>query len=341
MNQTDWTVSRRSFLASVGAVSAAAVLPGSLASAAGGLLARARGPLMKWETTKGGIRYVADLSFGGNTAVLASGDEAVLIDTKYAYLGSTVLHDVRAIAENDSVKITLINTHHHGDHTGGNPVVVPQTESYAHPKAIERTKGMLERYKSDAQGGPSRLGRIDAPEAMLKLAMKDGDASASWDESTGVPEHAITERETALSIGGERVRVYHFGAGHTDNDLVVHFPDHNVVHTGDLVFNGTHPYMDVSGGVDPSGWVRSLNDILMLCDSNTVVIPGHGPVADRSIVKTQLGYFRSLREEVQRAVDDGKSKEETQAMEWAFMKDLGFGTIRPIAIGVMYDDITK
>ncbi|MEL7472994.1 MAG: MBL fold metallo-hydrolase, partial [Planctomycetota bacterium] len=133
----------------------------------------------------------------------------------------------------------------------------------------------------------------------------------------------------------------HFGAGHTDNDLVVHAVRMNVVHTGDLIFNGLHPFFDQNAGVTSLGWINSLNEIEKLCDEETIVVPGHGPVGDKSIVVEMRRYIEQLRASVKTDIGNGVSKEDAQAKTYDFMEGLKFGQLRPIAIGAVYDELTS
>ena len=287
-----------------------------------------------------GLWAVADLTLGGNTLVLADKGEALLIDTKFPYLAGALLRDTRALAGADAAPITLVNTHHHADHTGGNAIVVPESEAHAHARAMDRIGGQLARFRQAAAGGPAQLNRTGASRGLIELAATAADGADSWTEDDVVPSNRIPDAGATLEIGSTRVEIHHFGAGHTDNDLVVHLPERGLVHTGDLVFNGTHPFYDPGGGVDARGWVAALKKARELCEKDTIVVPGHGPVGDRSIIDAMISYHERLIEEVQRAIEAGEPREDVIERTWGFMEGLGYGSIRSRAIGVVYDQLT-
>ena len=329
---------RRSFLAAAGGMAALALCP---AGARGALrrLGAAPGTMLDWTPLRDGLWAVADLTLGGNTLVHADEGEALLIDTKFPYLAGALLRDTRALAGGEGAPITLVNTHHHADHTGGNAIVVPESTAHAHARALDRIGGQLARFRQTAAGGPGQLSRTGASRDLIELAATAADGAESWTEDDVVPGNTITDAGATLEVGSTRIEIHHFGAGHTDNDLVVHLPERGLVHTGDLVFNGTHPFYDPDGGVDARGWVAALKRVRGLCDPDTTVVPGHGPVGDRSIIDAMISYHERLIEEVQRAIEAGERREDVVERTWDFMEGLKFGSIRSRAIGVVYDQL--
>lgn len=302
--------------------------------------------VLGWKTLQKDIYAIADQTMGGNTLLVASQGQALLVDTKYPYLGGAILNDAANlinadIPANDSIELTLINTHHHGDHTGGNAIIVPiASASYAHANALPRIKSQLERYVQGAKAGPSELARNKADEKLMPFAKSAAEASKAWTEKTAVPKIAISGSGTTLSIGGITLVINHYGSGHTDNDLVIHLPDHNIVHTGDLVFNGLHPYFDPSANASANGWIESLRQTRKLCNAETTVIPGHGPIAGPEIIDTQIKYFESLIASIQTEIEKGTPKEEIVEMSWDFMNGLGFEQIRSRIISGVYDELS-
>lgn len=347
-------LSRRSFLshAALSGVSLAA-----LSSMPAGALARALQPaggeapppvgVLGWTTLQKDIYAIADQTMGGNTLLIASQGKAMLVDTKYPYLGGALLADAAKLIEadlttNDSIELTLINTHHHGDHTGGNAIVVPSASaSYAHANALPRIKAQHERYVQGAKAGPSQLARTDADEKLMPFAKAAAEECASWSDKTAVPKIAISGSGNTLSIGGITVTTHHFGTGHTDNDLVIHLPEHNIVHTGDLVFNGLHPFFDPDANATARGWIESLRQTRKRCNAETTVIPGHGPIAvGPGIIDKQIRYFEQLIEAIEAEIEKGTPKEEIVEMSWDFMDGLGFEQIRGRMISGVYDELT-
>ena len=347
-------LSRRSFMnhMALGGISLAALstLPAS-ALAKGFQPAKEELPelmgVLGWTTLLENIYAIADESMGGNTLLVASEGKALLIDTKFPYLAGALLHDAANqigadIATSDSIELTLINTHHHGDHTGGNAVIVPiASASYAHANALPRIRDQHENYVQGAQAGPSQLARSKASDELMPFAKSAAEASKAWTKITAVPKIAISGSGNTLSIGGITVSTKHFGTGHTDNDLVIHLPDHNIVHTGDLVFNGLHPFFDPSANATARGWIESLKQTRKLCNAETIVIPGHGPIAGPEIIDTQINYFESIIASIEAEIEKGTPKEEVVEMSWDFMNGLGFEQIRSRMISGVYDELTS
>jgi cyclase len=338
---------RRSFLAFLGAAAgSAAIATPALAKMSrlgeSGALMSSEGMVLKWDQIKPGFHAMVDLNTGGNAMVMTSGSSAILIDTKFAYIAGALKQDASLQAGDPTdLDLSLINTHHHGDHTGGNALIVPHASaSYAHENAINRITDQLDRFKQGAQSGPSQIRRSKGSDELMKLAMKAAEESENWTAKDIAPRNPIKKSES-ISIGDETVSLHHFGNGHTDNDLLVHFENANIVHTGDLVFNGLHPFFDQSAGVTASGWIKSLNGILDRCDKDTIVVPGHGPVADRTVIETQISYVQGLLDNVQRQLDKGNAKAEIRTMSWDFMDGLGFESLRERAIDAVCDELSS
>ena len=345
--------SRRAFLAQsvLGSVSLAAL--GALPS---GAFARVLQPsempdpemvgIMGWTMLQPGIMALADPTMGGNTMLVVAEGKALLIDTKFPHLGGALLQDaadrIEADTTKDRIDLTLINTHHHGDHTGGNAIVVPiASASYAHANALPRIREQLDRYVQGAKAGPSQLARTKAPEAFMPFAKAAAEACETWTEKTAVPKIAINGSGNTLSLGKVVVKTHHFGVGHTDNDLVIHLPEQNIVHTGDLVFSGLHPFFDSSANPSAQGWLESLTQTRKLCNAETTVIPGHGGIAGPEIIDTQISYFEQLIAQVQIEIDKGTSRDEIVVMSWDFMDGLGFEQIRGRIVAGVYDELTS
>ncbi len=142
-------------------------------------------------------------------------------------------------------------------------------------------------------------------------ALKEG--LATLDEKAFTPTASFKDTQD-LDIGGVKVVLRHFGPGHTDNDLIVHLPEQNVIHAGDLLFMGRHPVIDRSAKATTVGWIESLKRIIALCDAKTRVVPGHGDLTDASGLKGQIEYFEKMREVIGAAIKAGKSKEEVAKM---------------------------
>ncbi|HBU41951.1 MAG TPA: hypothetical protein DEB57_03600 [Microbacterium sp.] len=293
--------------------------------------------ILDWAKLTGQTKAVVNLALGGNSVMVVSGGEALVIDSKFPYLGPALREDAKAEAGGDSV--SLLNTHHHGDHTGGNSAFVGRGKTYAHPKAIERIRGQIDNYRTGAEAAVGQVSQnLAGNRRAIELAVEVAENAANMSADDFVPTDAV-EGGSRIDVGELTLDIHHFGAGHTDNDIVVHIASENVVHTGDLVFNGLHPYFDPRGGVTAKGWIRSLSSVLDLCDDETTVVPGHGPVGGREIIEKARGYLEQLVEAVGAEIEKGTSKEDAQQMTWPFMDGLGFEQVKSRAVGAVYDQI--
>lgn len=338
------SIDRRGFLIASG-LAAAAAGSGRLSHA--GIARQAGGSggaaVLPWREVAPGVRVVADAKTGGNTALFSSEGHGLVVDSKLPAFGEAIRVDAGTLAgpaPSGLGTMYLLNTHHHGDHTGGNDAFVRAgVPVAAHPRAIERIAQQTDRYKQGAAGGVEMArGAFPDNERLAELAR----AEATLAERTGpdgwLPRIGVAGG-SSFRVGSIPVELHHFGAGHTDNDLVVRAPTLNVVHTGDLVFNGRHPYFDPPGGTTVRGWIRSLERLLALCDADTVVIPGHGPVGGVAAVEAQLRYMHKIVDVVQRSIDAGVSKQGVQERTYGFMRGLDADSIRPRALGAVYDEL--
>ena len=215
---------------------------------------------------------------GGNSVVVEDGDSLFLIDSKFPP-ASLWLRD--EITNRWNAPVTrLVNTHYHYDHTQGN-----------------------ELYESAAI-----IAHKDVPALMVT---RDG---GYWQAGRlgFVPKHLI-DGEAELRVGGHRVLLHHPGPAHTQADLVIVFPDLDIVVLGDLMFNGYYPFFDEGeGGVALEGMVDALRRIAQDYP-NASFVPGHGPLATAADVVHYADYIDHLRVHVQQALSDGRDVDEAEA----------------------------
>ncbi len=352
---------RRSFVrASALAAGTALLAPAALARAAGRVrqpakeTAAAVKPLLEWKEITAGVWAV--FGGGGNTLVVEYLDRkfengqpvgpgtksALIVDTKMTGYGGIIRRGVEAKGLQVAA---LLNTHHHYDHTGGNDAFVSsgKVSSVAHPKAIERILGNVDRYRDGAAGAIRDFGKLDSEEARTALA--DSKALLAKMENLSndnianlfKPVHAY--KGETLVYGNVAVKITHVGAGHTDNDLLVFLPELNVLHTGDLLFNKVWPYIDRAGGCDTKGWITSLERAFNMCSKKTIVIPGHGDITDREAITRQIAFFKDMRERAAKAVAAGTSRDEFLKIDPPEYKDFAAADwIKPITLGGLWDE---
>lgn len=333
------TLSRREALKLIAATSSLAFTAPVFASSR----SRSAGALLPWSdlpTPVKGFKVIADLSTGGNTILATRKDHAILIDTKFASYGLALLQDARTL-NNDSTHLTTINTHHHGDHTGGNAFLLPHAKhSYAQHNAVPRIQSQLDQAKSEAESGPEKFANAGASEELIAFAQQAADSINQITKQAVTPKHTF-EDSTEVEHPTTPVSLHHFGAGHTDNDLIVHFENNNIIHTGDLIFAGLHPFFFPAHGATALGWINSLQAVYKRTDKHTQIIPGHGQPGDRSLITNQINYLEQLVEQVQKQIDAGTPKETVAEMHWDFMDGLGFEQIKSRAINAVYDELSQ
>jgi len=334
------TLDRRHFLGLVGLAAGSAAIAYSPARALGSALIAEDGSIMEWDELGPGVRAIVDLNTGGNTLALVSANSVLLVDTKFPQLGRALKTDATGFNAAADGELILVNSHHHGDHTGGNGSVVPfASASYAHANAIPRIAESFAGVKADARKAEQTVIDAGGSEALAKSARRTERAAAKWRTSTIIPKNPVEGEKNSFTLGMLGVDLYHYGSGHTDNDLIIHIPERNLMHTGDLVFNGLNPFMFPAHGATAKGWITSLQGAHKLCDAETTVVPGHGVVGDRSIIENQINYFEQLIDAVQKEIDSGVSKEDAAKKSWSFMNGLGFERIKSRAIEAVYDEL--
>jgi cyclase len=216
---------------------------------------------------------------GGNIGIFAGEDGVFMIDSSYAKDAPEVDAALKSIT-NGPVKI-LMNTHWHQDHTGGNAHV---NEKGAKLIAHKNVKKRLETGQ-----------RIEAFDRVVGPA-----------EEAALPEETYTEANEMV-LNGHTFKIIPAPYAHTDGDSYVYWPDLNVVHAGDLFFNGFWPFIDYSSGGDIYGMIAATDQILMLADDETRIIPGHGPVAG----KAELLAYNNMLRDVADKVSTAKAAEQT------------------------------
>ncbi|GLP94876.1 MBL fold metallo-hydrolase [Paraferrimonas sedimenticola] len=200
---------------------------------------------------------------GGNIGVSAGEDGLLIIDDQYAPLSekiSKALEQIQAGAPR-----FVINTHHHGDHTGGNAHFGKTGTIMAHHNV---------RRHLHADNQPKK--------ALPVLTYDEG---------------------IVLHFNQDTIKIEHMGIGHTDGDSLVFWEKANVVHMGDQYFQGRFPFVDLGNGGNVSGYLATVEKVIARIDDKTQVIPGHGPLSNR----TELMEFATMIKETQAYVAAAKA----------------------------------
>jgi len=222
---------------------------------------------------------------GGNIGLCIGEDGTFLIDDQFAPLTGKILAAIRSVG--GAHPKFLINTHYHGDHTGGNENLGKEGSLiFSHDNVRERLSAgsFIQEFKKKRQAL--------TPE--------------------GLPVVTFSE-DISFHLNNDTIHAKHVPAAHTDGDSFIHFRKSNVIHTGDIFFNGFYPFIDVLHGGSLKGMIAAVDKVLLLADDKTKIIPGHGPLAD----KTQLISYRQMLvtvyERLRKLKADGKTASEAAA----------------------------
>jgi len=232
---------------------------------------------------------------GGNVGLTVGDDGVAMIDNGV----SDVLELLKAeIAKTTDKPIDyMINTHIHGDHIGNNHAF--------------------------GKDGARIISHENLREALSNQKDKDGKSAPT----SAFPVLTFNDRMT-IHINGDAATILHFDKAHTDGDGVVFFKGNNVLHTGDIMFNGLFPYIDSSNGGSLDGVIKALSAIAEMVNDETKIIPGHGPLATRADVRKTVAMLEDAKSMVSKFVADGKTDDEIldanplskyQEYNWSFI----------------------
>lgn len=235
---------------------------------------------------------------GGNIGVSAGPDGILIVDDQYAPLADKIRAALKGI--NPGKLKFVLNTHYHGDHTGGNPNFGPEASIIAQENVRKRLES----------GTTIRGEKVEPMTA------------------AGLP--VITfEDKVSVHFNGEEIKAIHYPHGHTDGDSVIFFTKSNVVHMGDDFFLGRFPFVDLENGGSVQGLIDNVGKVLAEIPANAKVIPGHGNLATVEDLKTYHGMLTATTEIVRKGMAEGKTLEQLQAAglpdQW---KDWGSGFIK-------------
>ena len=224
---------------------------------------------------------------GGNIGVSVGADGVFMIDDQFAPLSEKIKAAVAALS--DQPIRFLINTHWHYDHTGGNELLAGE--------------GVI----------------IVAHHNVRKRMSVDTEIAAFGSVVPASPKAALPvltfNDNLTLHLNGDEARVIHYKNSHTDGDSLIHFVNANVIHTGDLWFNGLYPFMDISSGGSVSGAIKTIKAILALADDDTRIIPGHGPLGDKQAMRDYLVMLETVSGRMAKLIAAGKSIDEIIALK--------------------------
>src|SRR5215472_3299033 len=224
---------------------------------------------------------------GGNIAASVGEDGIVIVDDQFAPLADKIQGALKNLGITDKPVRFVINTHYHGDHTGGN---APFANAGSTLIAQDNVRKRLEAGGAAGNGGSVRMEVKPAPKAALPIITF---------------EHDVT-----VHLNGEDIRALHFPAGHTDGDAVIFFPKNNVVHMGDDFVRYGFPFIDVASGGSVQGMIDALEKASAQLPRDVKVIPGHGALSNLDDVREFVKMLKETSAAVQKALDDHKTLEQ-------------------------------
>ena len=222
---------------------------------------------------------------GGNIAVIRGTDGVMMIDSQYGPLSDKIRKAIASISESD-IKY-LLNTHWHGDHTGGN-------NNFGSGGSIIVSHENVRQRMSTDQVNVNRTTKASP--------------QAAW------PVITFTE-DMKIHFNGEDIAMIHIHNAHTDGDALVYFSNANVLHMGDTFFNGRFPYIDLGSGGTVQGLIDAVDKAMMIVDSDTKIIPGHASLASKADLVKYHEVVVAVFEGVKKAIASGKSLEEIKASD--------------------------
>lgn len=226
---------------------------------------------------------------GGNIGLSTGEDGPFIIDDQFAPLSEKILAAINAVT--DDAPAFLLNTHWHGDHAGGNEnFAAVGAKIVAHDNVRKRLK----------EGRAGQRPIAPAPQSALPVITFSEQLTFHWN--------------------GHEIFIFHPETAHTDGDAIVFFKDINVVHMGDVFFNGGYPFIDLNSGGDLSGYINAHNKVLKKITDDTKIIPGHGTLAGKADLVATRDMLVEVRSRIQAHIDNGETEDEVVAK--APLKDL-------------------
>ena len=221
---------------------------------------------------------------GGNIGASVGEDGIVIVDDQFAPLADKIRAALKGVT--DKPVRFVINTHYHGDHTGGNAIFQKEAPVIAQDNVRKRLE------KGGKAGNGGSVGFENKPAEKVALPI-------------------ITfEHDVTVHLNGEDIRALHFPAGHTDGDSVIYFPQSNVVHMGDDFVTYGFPFIDVASGGSIDGMIDGVEKAIAQLPADVKVIPGHGPVSNLDDVRAYVKMLKETREVVEKALKKHKTMDQ-------------------------------
>lgn len=289
---------------------------------------------------------------GGNIGFAVTGEGVVVVDDQFADLAPGIAEQIKSVTS-EPIRY-LINTHHHGDHTGGNKFFIKMTTIVAHDNVrkhmLAQPQEIIASVPAQVQSLETQIAKLekensgasDLPGLRQLEAMKKNLADARSMKVSDIPAPSLTfSREVKMYLGGKEIQVFHVKRGHTDGDSIIYFVQDKVVHMGDLFFHKVIPFIDRAHGASTSEWIETIDGVVARVDGGSQVIPGHGQVTTIDELKAFKQYFVDLRAAVKEAFTAGMTRDQAiQRVKLAKYSEYnGYDQRFSQNVGVVYDEI--
>lgn len=253
---------------------------------------------------------------GGNIAISVGNDDVFMIDDQYAPLTPKIRAAIATVSPKP-VRF-LLNTHWHGDHVGGN-------------EDMAGTGSIIVAHDNTRK-------RMTSEQFIAAYNMKVPPSP------TGALPIVTFSESISLYLNGDSVRAVHFRSAHTDGDVVVTFEKADVVHMGDIFFNGLYPLVDISSGGSTDGIIAAVDQVLSRTTASTKFVPGHGPLGNRAELLSYRNMVKAVRDRVARLVERRRSLAQVVAAKPSADYDdkWGAGFIKPDQfVTILYNDLSR
>jgi len=251
---------------------------------------------------------------GGNMGVSVGEDGVLVIDTSYAEMYKKIKTAIEEIS--DKPVRYVVSTHQHFDHVNGN--------------------GLF------AQSGATIVAHENVRKGMEVEWIHPGFPKVEAYPGMALP--VLTYNESlVIHFNDEDIHIFHLGDAHTNGDSIVHFTKANVVHMGDLYFNGGYPFIDFPHGGTVDGIIVTLDHVIAMINDETKVIPGHGPLSNRAELKTYRDMLATVKDRVKNLIKQGKTLEEVIASK----PTADFDKVPPVMmppdffVKILYEDLSR
>ena len=244
---------------------------------------------------------------GGNVGFLVGPDAVLVVDSQFKDMAPGIVEQIRNVTDKP-IKY-LVNTHHHGDHVGGNETFRPIAVIIAHDNVRKRMLASPEAILRDYPGQVAEARKAGNEDRARQL-----EEQMAWARKVKVeeiPAPVVTyDHELRIHVGGETIEVWHTPPAHTDGDSVVFFRNAKVLHMGDLFFHKLFPFIDVRSGGSPAGYLKALDAVIARVPADVTIIPGHGEVTNLDGLRGLRRYVTDVIEAARKARAAGRTKEQ-------------------------------